>query len=66
MGVKTGIGVGALPTFMGDQDSSLERFNDMYETSSLWLIVHPEVQKNARIRVLISFLNEMFFHFKLI
>ncbi len=56
-GVKAGIGVGVLPSFMGDYDSNLVRCSDNAITVPLWLVVHPEVNKSARVRVLMDFLN---------
>lgn len=55
-GVKAGIGVGVLPSFMGDYDSNLVRCANKAISIPLWMVVHPEVIKSARVRVLMDFL----------
>lgn len=56
--VKADLGVGVLPSFMGDFDSNLTRFDNLSEKVTLWLVVHPEVVKSARVRVIIEFLSD--------
>lgn len=53
--VCSGIGLGVLPTFMGDSIPTIEQLSLVPSVSTpLWLVLHPDLKNNARIRVLIS------------
>lgn len=55
-----GFGVAALPCYLGDPDPGLRRVaGPMTEMeTALWLLVHPDIRKVARIRALLDFLAE--------
>lgn len=58
--VRAGLGVGILPTFIGDADPELQVLEVDSQTTVLWLVVHPEVAQIARVRVVIDFLTALF------
>lgn len=58
--VVCGLGVGILPSFIGESDPRLESFSREVEIVPLWLVVHPEVIKSARVRAVIEYLGEEF------
>jgi len=58
--VKSGLGIGILPSFIGASDPQLDSFNSEFETVPLWLVVHPEVTKSARVRAVIEYLADEF------
>jgi hypothetical protein len=55
------VGIGLMPCFMGDQEPVLRRL--MPPVSSLrrdiWLVVHRDLQHNARVRAVLHFLAEL-------
>jgi DNA-binding transcriptional LysR family regulator len=57
--VKAGVGVGILPTFLGESDASLERWNNAHTRVPIWLVMHPDLAKSARVRAFIEFLTQM-------
>ena len=50
-GVK-GLGLAPLPTYVGDQVTALQRLRepDVRQVASLWLLSHPDLRRNARLR----------------
>jgi DNA-binding transcriptional LysR family regulator len=57
---RAGMGVAALPCYLGDLDSALRRVHpplaDM--EASLWLLTHPDLRRVARIRTVLDFIAE--------
>jgi DNA-binding transcriptional LysR family regulator len=52
-----GWGIAALPSFVGDQHPQLVRIDqEPIGNSDLWLVVHPDLQRTARIRAVIEYL----------
>lgn len=59
--IRAGLGVGPLPAFFGDRDPLLRRFGEgPITTQPLWLVVHPDLQKQARVRAALDHLVELF------
>ncbi|OYZ13623.1 MAG: hypothetical protein B7Y39_17225 [Bdellovibrio sp. 28-41-41] len=51
------LGMGILPSFMGNKNSDLEEIQIIEaEKTTLWFVVHPEVQKNKRFTTFADFL----------
>ncbi len=50
--LKQDLGLAYLPCFLGDQDPALERFvpPDPQHNLGLWLLYHPDLRHNARVR----------------
>ncbi len=59
--VTQGIGVAALPCFLGDSDNRLNRILPLVDelASELWLLTHPDLRRTARVRALMDFLVEV-------
>lgn len=55
-----GLGVAALPCYLGDPDPGLCRLSDPVPAmeTELWLLVHPDLRHAARVRALLDFLWE--------
>jgi DNA-binding transcriptional LysR family regulator len=55
-----GIGLGALPRFIGDADPSLERLpiDGSAATRQLWLAFHPDLKRSPRVRLVVDYLLE--------
>lgn len=56
--VAEGIGIGALPCFIGDTDSRLVRLTEPKVDSTkegLWLLTHADLKTSARIRAFLDF-----------
>ncbi|MEL6347815.1 MAG: LysR family transcriptional regulator [Myxococcota bacterium] len=49
---------GLLPCFVGDPDRTVQRIQDVIPeaASALWLLVHPDLRKTARVRALLDHL----------
>jgi DNA-binding transcriptional LysR family regulator len=60
--VRLGWGAGDLPCFLGDGMPELERAfpDEPPETLDVWLIVHADVQRTARVRVIVEELARVF------
>jgi DNA-binding transcriptional LysR family regulator len=60
--VRLGWGAGDLPCFVGDSTPGLERAfpGEKPELLDVWLIVHAEVQRTARVRALVDELVRVF------
>jgi DNA-binding transcriptional LysR family regulator len=54
--VGAGIGVGVLPCFLGDPDLVRIAPPDPILETELWLLSHPDLRRNARVRALSEFL----------
>ena len=58
--VVAGIGLGPLPCLFGDREPSLERIIPRtIGHHDLWLVVHPDVRSNARVRAVMDYLTEL-------
>ncbi len=55
-----GLGVAALPCFLGDPDTRLNRILPLDDelASELWLLTHPDLRRTARVRALMDFLTK--------
>jgi DNA-binding transcriptional LysR family regulator len=60
--VRLGWGAGDLPCFVGDATPELERAfpNDKPEFLDVWLIVHADIQRTSRMRILVDELVRVF------
>jgi DNA-binding transcriptional LysR family regulator len=56
--VRAGMGLGALPCFMGDVDPALVRAlpPQAEMAGALWLLTHPDLRNTARIRAFLDFM----------
>ena len=58
--VVAGIGLGPLPCLFGDREPSLERVVPRtIGHHDLWLVVHPDLKSNARVRAVMDYLTEL-------
>ena len=57
---RAGLGLAVLPCYLGEPDEKLKRISSVIPelTIDLWALTHRNVQKSARIKTLIRFLNE--------
>lgn len=57
---RAGMGVAALPCYLGDADPTLRRLHPPLAAmeSSLWLLTHPDLRRVARIRAVLDFMAE--------
>lgn len=55
-----GMGLTYLPCFIGDADSGLVRVpgTELVDDRSIWLLLHSDLRKTARVRVFIDFMAE--------
>jgi len=60
--VRANVGIGALPCYLADEIPELARIwpNQRPEMQEIWLVVHADVRRAARIRALCDFLVELF------
>jgi len=58
---RTGIGVAALPVFMGDCDPGLQRlaFDSASYRREIWLVVHADLRHSPPIRAVIDFIADV-------
>jgi DNA-binding transcriptional LysR family regulator len=56
-----GLGLAALPRFLGDPDPRLERIEADASAAAreLWLVVHPDLRRSPRVRVVMDWLAEV-------
>ncbi|MBS7697695.1 MULTISPECIES: LysR family transcriptional regulator [unclassified Chelatococcus] len=56
--IEAGLGIGHLPCFIADARPSLVRLQppDKQFEAQLWLLTHPDLRHNARVRALMDFL----------
>jgi DNA-binding transcriptional LysR family regulator len=54
--VREGLGIASLPCCIAEPDSNLERVpkGAALELDGIWLVVHRDVQRTARVRVVID------------
>ncbi len=59
---RAGYGLVMLPTYVGDQDSTLCRLekDDERHLADLWLLCHPDLRDNARLRAVRAEIYEVF------
>jgi len=59
--VVQGFGVAALPCFLADPDTRLDRILPPPDelASELWLLTHPDLRRTARVKALMDFLAEV-------
>lgn len=50
---RDGLGIVMLPTYVGDREPALTRLThaDLRHVADLWLLCHPDLRDNARVRV---------------
>jgi DNA-binding transcriptional LysR family regulator len=62
MAARAGLGVAALPCYLGDSDPSLRRMHPPLAglEVSLWLLTHPDLKRVARVRTVLDFLARKF------
>lgn len=55
--IVRGLGCGALPCFVADDDPQLERLPGTYQETDvqMWVLTHPDLRKSARIRAGLQF-----------
>jgi DNA-binding transcriptional LysR family regulator len=58
--IRDGIGVGILGCFTGERERSLERIDMRFPdaSSDLWMVVHVDLRRNARVRAFVDFVHE--------
>ena len=57
--IVAGVGLGALPRFIGDADERLQRVpmrNEAEATREIWLLVHSDLRRSPRVRVVLDHL----------
>ncbi|MEM7683297.1 MAG: LysR family transcriptional regulator [Pseudomonadota bacterium] len=54
---RSGLGIAALPTYLGERDTDLVRVHDPEDafTWDLWLLAHPDVRRSARVHAFFDF-----------
>jgi DNA-binding transcriptional LysR family regulator len=59
---RAGLGVAALPCYLGDPDADLRRVHSPFAEMevSLWLLTHPDLRRVIRIRTVLDFLVRQF------
>jgi len=59
--LRTGIGVGILPTFMESNNRELVRISDTISELSLplWVVTHPDLRHTARVRTFMKFVGTL-------
>jgi DNA-binding transcriptional LysR family regulator len=60
--IGQGLGIGMLPCWMGDADSALDRLlaEEAYVTRELSLVIHEDLRRVARVRLLFDALDDLF------
>jgi DNA-binding transcriptional LysR family regulator len=55
--IEAGIGVGAMPCFIGDANPKLARLTPPRDefSAGLWLLTHPDLRQSARVRAFMDF-----------
>jgi DNA-binding transcriptional LysR family regulator len=57
--VAAGLGLSCLPCLTGDRDSRLVRASPVVASGNMWLVVHPDRQASARVRIVWDFLLDV-------
>ena len=56
----TGFGIAVLPCLLIEKDAGLARITpDVVSTRDIWLVMHPDLAKLARVRAVIDFIGEL-------
>ncbi|HEY0255127.1 MAG TPA: LysR family transcriptional regulator [Kofleriaceae bacterium] len=55
--VVEGLGLGSLPCAIADAENTIERVTNDVQRDPIWLVVHRDVQRTARVRALIDALE---------
>ena len=60
MATAAGLGIGLLPTFIGDHHAGLRRLFmvDAGADIRLWLLIHADLRQTARVRAFVDFLTD--------
>lgn len=60
--LHAGLGIGMLPTYVGDTIEGLRRIDepDVRHVADLWLLCHPDLRENARLRAVRACIVEAF------
>ena len=60
--LRSGVGAGVLPCFVGDHDQQVERLTNVPVTPGpmLWLLSHPDLRAARRIHVFLEFVTQVF------
>ena len=59
--LRAGMGIGILPSFVGEQDELLQSVPDVEGASpNVWLLTHPSARAVRRIQLLLEFLRDVF------
>jgi DNA-binding transcriptional LysR family regulator len=58
--IRDGIGIGLIGCFMGERERTLERLDFRFPeaASDLWMVVHVDLRRNARVRAFVDFVHE--------
>jgi DNA-binding transcriptional LysR family regulator len=58
--LRTGIGVGILPTFMEDKHPELVPVSELIPELSVpvWMLTHPDLRETARVRAFMRFVGD--------
>ena len=57
--VRAGLGLGYLPYFIAEDDDELEHLGiEVDETANIWMLLHADVRRNARVRAFADFVYE--------
>lgn len=58
---RKSLGIGFLSSFLADNDPELVRiFPENQDWVDIWLVLHPDVQKSAKVRTVIDFISDSF------
>lgn len=59
--VKSGVGVGSLPCFIGDNEPELQRlqFDGKIYAPEVWLVVHADLRSSPLLRIVLDFMIEV-------
>lgn len=62
--LRTGIGVGVLPTFMQDKHPELVAVSEPIDelAAPVWMLTHPDLRKTARVRAFMRFVGDAIAH----
>jgi DNA-binding transcriptional LysR family regulator len=57
--IREGLGLGILGCFTGERERTLERLDMRFPeaTSDLWMVVHVDLRRNARVRAFVDFVH---------
>jgi DNA-binding transcriptional LysR family regulator len=56
---RAGIGLAVIPCYAAEAHPELVRLSDPLDWSELWLVVHPDVRRAARVRAVMDYLIEV-------